>query len=159
MNKLKIIEADKISDRPKIAIVSSKYNSYVVDRLIDGCLLTLLNGGVDENSITIIKVPGAYEIPVIVRKLADKKKYECIITLGAIIKGETPHFDIIANSISLSISHIAIEFSVPVIFGILTVNTSMEAMDRSGEEESNKGSEAAKTALEMISVIRQIETE
>ena len=159
MNKPRIIEAEGGVTAPQIAVVQSRYNSHIVDRLIDGCLSTLNAEGVGSESITIVKVPGAYEIPIAVQKLAEKKRYEAIITIGAIIRGETPHFDMIANSCSLSISNLAIEFNLPVIFGVLTVNTVQQAMDRSGEDESNKGSEAAKTALDMISVMRKLTDE
>jgi 6,7-dimethyl-8-ribityllumazine synthase len=159
MNELNVIEAESVSENLRLAIVLSKYNSHIIDRLLKGCLSTLRENGISNDSITIVKVPGAYEIPIIVRKLVDKKMYDSIITLGAIIKGETPHFDIIANSCSLGIINLAIDHQVPIVFGVLTVNTIQQAIDRSGEEESNKGSEAASTALEMISVIRKIEDE
>jgi 6,7-dimethyl-8-ribityllumazine synthase len=159
MNDSNILEADSVSENLQLAIVLSKYNSRIVDRLLKGCLTTLSAKGISNDSITIVKVPGAYEIPVIVRKLIEKKLYDSIITLGAIIKGETPHFDIIASSCSVGISTLAIEHQIPIVFGVLTVNSIQQAMDRSGEEESNKGSEAANTALEMISLIRKIENE
>ncbi|MGY8815147.1 MAG: 6,7-dimethyl-8-ribityllumazine synthase [Gammaproteobacteria bacterium] len=159
MNETNLIEAETVSENIQLAIVLSEYNSRIVNRLLKGCLSTLSAKGIANDSITIVKVPGAYEIPVTVRKLIDKNKYDSIITLGAIIKGETPHFDIIANSCSLGISTLAIEYQIPIVFGVLTVNSIQQAMDRSGEEESNKGSESASTALEMIGILRKIENE
>jgi len=101
-------------------------------------------------------VPGAFEIPVVVKTLLDKSVYDAIITLGAVIRGETPHFDYICDACSSGISRLALDYGVPVIFGVLTVDTTEQALDRSGEEESNKGSEAAEAALEMIGVLSQI---
>jgi 6,7-dimethyl-8-ribityllumazine synthase len=156
MSVARIIESGIIGNEARIAIVLSKYNTQIVDRLVDGCLSTLRAAGIKDESITLVKVPGAFEIPVVVHKLAEKGKYQAIITLGAIIRGETPHFEFIADSCSQGISRIAAEFSLPIAFGVLTVDTIQQAMDRSGDEESNKGSEAAKTALEMISVMSKL---
>ena len=142
----------------KIAIVSSKFNSFIVDRLYDGAIKTLNSNGVDNDSITAIKVPGAFEIPVTVRALIENKKFDAIITLGAIIRGETPHFDFISNECTRGIGQLAIDSGVPIIFGVLTVDNSEQAMDRAGDEESNKGSEAAAAALEMISVLKKIKS-
>ena len=150
------IEAQAVVPNSRIAIVASRYNSFVVDRLLEGCLATLQAGGIDEKNITLVKVPGAFEIPVAVKALADKSGFHAIITLGAIIRGETPHFDIIADECTRGIGSIAIDSGLPVVFGVLTVDNVDQAMDRSGDEESNKGSEAALTALEMISVLGQI---
>jgi 6,7-dimethyl-8-ribityllumazine synthase len=156
MNELKKIEANGEIGDSRIAMVVSRYNSFVVDRLLQGCIDTLISAGIEENNISLIKVPGAFEIPVTVGHIVDRGDVDAIITLGAVIRGETPHFDIIANECARGIGSIAIESGVPVIFGVLTVDTVEQAMDRSGEEESNKGSEAAQTAVEMISVLRQI---
>jgi 6,7-dimethyl-8-ribityllumazine synthase len=150
------IEAKETDAGRRIAIVASRYNSFVVDRLLEGCLATLKAGGIEEQNITLVTVPGAFEIPVAVKALADKGESDSIITLGAIIRGETPHFDIIADECTRGIGSIAIDSGLPVVFGVLTVDNVEQAMDRSGDEESNKGSEAATTALEMISVLGQI---
>ncbi len=156
MTDIHKIEAKSVADGSRVAIVASRYNSFVVDRLLEGCLATLQAGGIEERNITLVKVPGAFEIPVAVKALADKAEVDSIITLGAIIRGETPHFDIIAAECTRGIGSIAIESGLPVVFGVLTVDNVEQAMDRSGAEESNKGSEAATTALEMISVLGQI---
>ncbi|MAS81560.1 MAG: 6,7-dimethyl-8-ribityllumazine synthase [Legionellales bacterium] len=142
----------------KIAIVSSRFNSFIVDRLYDGAIRTLNSNGVDNDAITAIEVPGAFEIPVTVRTLIENKKFDAIITLGAIIRGETPHFDFISNECTRGIGQLAIESGVPIIFGVLTVDNSEQAMDRAGDEESNKGSEAAAAALEMVSVLKEIKS-
>jgi 6,7-dimethyl-8-ribityllumazine synthase len=142
----------------KVAIVTSRFNSYVVDRLYDGALKSLKANGVKDDAITVVKVPGAFEIPVAVQNLLDKDEFDAVITLGAVIRGETPHFDFICNECAHGISQIAINSGVPVIFGVLTVDNSEQAMDRAGDEESNKGYEAANAALEMISVIKKIKS-
>jgi len=141
----------------RVTLVVSRFNSFIVDRLLKACIGTLTEAGVKRANVRLIKVPGAVELPVAVKRVADVGEVDAIIALGAIIRGETPHFEIIANECARGLGSIAIEFTVPVIFGVLTVDTVDQAMDRSGEEESNKGNEAAQTALEMISVLRQIE--
>jgi len=156
MSDIKQIEADGNVSDSRVALVVSRYNNFIVDRLLEACINTLVSAGIKRANVPLIKVPGAFEIPVAVKRLADTDKVDAIITLGAIIRGETPHFDIIANECARGIGSIAIETGIPVIFGVLTVDNVEQAMDRSGEEESNKGSEAAQTAVEMISVLRQI---
>jgi 6,7-dimethyl-8-ribityllumazine synthase len=156
MGDIKQIEADGNVSDSRVALVVSRYNNFIVDRLLEGCINTLVSAGIKRANVRLIKVPGAFEIPVAVKRLADTEKVDAIITLGAIIRGETPHFDIIANECARGIGSIAIETGLPVIFGVLTVDNVEQAMDRSGDEESNKGSEAAQTAVEMISVLRQI---
>ncbi len=156
MSEIKIIEANGEVGDSRIALVVSRYNSFVVDRLLQGCIDSLISAGIEETNISLVKVPGAFEIPVAVGHIVDHVDVDAIITLGAVIRGETPHFDIIANECARGIGNIAIESGVPVIFGVLTVDTVDQAMDRSGDEESNKGSEAAQTAVDMISVLRQI---
>ena len=156
MSELNKIEANTDVADSRISLVVSKYNSFVVDRLVTGCLKTLGEAGISEANIGIVYVPGAFEVPVAVKRLISQTKTDAVITLGAVIRGETPHFDIIANECARGIGSIGIETEVPVVFGVLTVDTVDQAMDRSGDEESNKGSEAAQTALEMISVFKQI---
>ncbi len=142
----------------KIAIVASRFNSFIVDRLYDGAIKTLNSSGINNEAITSVKVPGAFEIPVAVQALLDENLYDAIITLGAIIRGETPHFEFISNECTRGIGQLAIDSGVPVIFGVLTVDNSEQAMDRAGDEESNKGSEAAAAALEMIGLLEKIKS-
>ena len=156
MSEINHIKAQSLQGDCRIAIVMSRYNSFIGDRLLKGCLDTLKENGVDENNITLLHVPGAFEIPVAVKGIIDAGGYDAIITLGAVIRGETPHFDYICTECARGIMEINVATGVPVIFGVLTVDNTQQALDRSGDEESNKGSEAAITALEMISVLRQI---
>ncbi len=154
---MKIIEQKETFKEPvKIAIVASRFNSFIVDRLQQGALKCLENNNVSSDAITLVKVPGAFEIPVAVEAIIDRNEFDAVITLGAIIKGETPHFDFIANECTHGISQLAMNSGIPVIFGVLTVDNTDQAMDRAGDEESNKGYEAASAALEMIGVLRQI---
>ena len=140
----------------KIAIVASKFNSSIVDRLYNGAIATFKENGITENEIKLISVPGAFEIPVAVKTLLDKKIYDVIITLGVIIRGETPHFEFIANECAHGISRLAITSGTPIIFGILTVNNKDQALKRSGSEGKNKGVEAAKVALDMVETLQNI---
>lgn len=142
----------------KIGIVASRFNSFIVDRLYDGAIKGLKANGISDDAITVVKVPGAFEIPVAVKALLDNNEVDAVITLGAVIRGETPHFDFICNECAHGISQLAITSGKPVIFGVLTVDNTDQAMDRAGDEESNKGYEAASAALEMISVIKKVKS-
>ncbi|MEE9551635.1 MAG: 6,7-dimethyl-8-ribityllumazine synthase [Gammaproteobacteria bacterium] len=156
MSKQNVIEGDQTINNARIGIVASKFNSFVVDRLLSACLETLEAAGLNEKDLEVVRVPGAFEIPVAAQHLIRKKKCEAVIALGAIIRGETSHFEYIANECSRGLSQVAIDNDVPVIFGVLTADNSDQAMDRAGPEESNKGAEAAKAAIEMISLLRKI---
>ena len=142
----------------KIAIVLSRFNSFVVDRLYDGAMKCFAANNIDSSNVTVVKVPGAFEIPVAAAALLETGEYDAVVTLGAIIRGETPHFDFIANECANGIAQLAIKHVTPVIFGVLTVDNVDQAMDRTGEEESNKGYEAVAAALEMIGVVRKIKS-
>ncbi len=137
----------------EIAIVASNFNRNIVDRLYNGAISTLEKNGISEEEIKIIRVPGAFEIPVTVKKLLNKKQYDVIITLGVIIRGETPHFEYIANECAHGISQLAIKTGIPIIFGVLTVDNREQAMDRSGNTGKNKGVEAAQAALDMVDIL------
>ena len=159
MSEITLIEQkETYTGSVKIAIVASRFNSFIVDRLYDGAVKTLNSNGINNEAITVVKVPGAFEIPVAVQALLDRNEFHAIITLGAIIRGETPHFDFISNECTRGIGQLAIHSGVPVIFGVLTVDNSEQAMDRAGDEESNKGSEAAAAAIEMIGVLEKIKS-
>jgi 6,7-dimethyl-8-ribityllumazine synthase len=135
-----------------IAIVASNFNRDIVDRLYSGAISTLEKNGINEEKVKVVRVPGAFEIPVTVKSLLDKKKYNAIITLGVIIRGETPHFEYISNACAHGISQLAINSGTPIIFGVLTVDNKTQAEKRSNIDpmEKNKGSEAAQAALDMV---------
>lgn len=156
MKDINTIEGTHDVTDARIAIVASRYNKYIVERLLSGCVDTLVKAGISAEKITLVRVPGAFEIPVAVGRLADRDDFDAIIALGAVIRGETPHFEYICNECAHGLALIALQVDMPVIFGVLTVDTIGQAEDRSGDEESNKGCEAASTALEMIDVLRKI---
>jgi 6,7-dimethyl-8-ribityllumazine synthase len=135
----------------RFAIVASEYNSMITDRLIEGAKRALG----EQKEVSLIKVPGCFEIPLAVKAAAMSKKYDAIVALGCVLQGETPHFDYISRAVSEGLQRLALETGVPIGFGVLTVHTVQQAMDRSGES-GNKGFEAAMTAREMIKVLRGI---
>ena len=140
----------------EIAIVASNFNRNIVDRLYNGAISTLEKNGISEEEIEIIRVPGAFEIPVTVKKLLNLEKFDAIVTLGAVIRGETPHFEFIANECAAGISRLSVASTTPIIFGVLTVDNKEQAMKRSEEEGNNKGVDAAEAALEMIELFQDI---
>lgn len=156
MSIIRTLRPESMTDSCRIAIVMSRYNGYIVDRLLQGCMSTLKASGIEDNDLVLVEVPGAFEIPVAADALARRGGLDAIITLGAVVRGETPHFDFICRTCADGINRVALDHGLPVVFGVLTVDTVQQAMDRSGEEESNKGSEAARTALDMISVLGKI---
>ncbi|MBI2994223.1 MAG: 6,7-dimethyl-8-ribityllumazine synthase [Gammaproteobacteria bacterium] len=156
MAEPEVIEADARAGDWRIGVVASRYNRQVVERLIAGCLRTLIGRGIRADRITIVRVPGAFEIPLAAKALADRRVADAIVTLGAIVRGETRHFDFIAAECARGVAGVATAAGVPVSFGVLTVDTIDQALDRSGDDESNKGSEAAAAALEMIGILRKL---
>jgi 6,7-dimethyl-8-ribityllumazine synthase len=152
-----IITGEKYLDDAVIGIVASRYNARIVDRLLSACVARLQQAGLSADRILVIEVPGAFEIPVAVQRLALKKNCDAIIALGAVIRGETPHFEYISRECADGLARIALDQDIPIIFGVLTVDNMEQALDRSGAEESNKGVEAAQTAIHMIHVMRRLQ--
>jgi 6,7-dimethyl-8-ribityllumazine synthase len=140
----------------KFAIVVARFNSFITDRLLSGALDALKRSGAPLDSIEIVKVPGSWELPLTAKTLAATKKYAAIIALGAVIRGDTPHFDHVANQAASGLAAVALETGVPVSFGVLTTNTMEQAIDRAGGKSGNKGSDAAITAIEMADVLRRL---
>lgn len=140
----------------KIALVVGRWNSFVVESLVEGALDTLRRHGINEADITLVRAPGAFEIPLVVKKVAMQKQYDAIIALGAVIRGGTPHFEYVAGECTKGLSSVGLEFNVPVSFGVLTVDTIEQAIERAGTKAGNKGEEAAMSALEMISLLKQL---
>ena len=153
---MKAIEGKLIGSGKKFAIIFSRFNEFVGDGLLKAANDCLLKHGVNENSIDIIKVPGAFEIPVTADRLASKKKYDAIICLGVIIRGATPHFEYVASAASNGISQVSQKYSLPVIFGVLTTDTIEQAIERAGTKAGNKGWDSALTALEMADLFKLI---
>ena len=140
----------------KIAIVAGRFNEFITSKLIGGALDVLKRNDVSEENIDIAWVPGAFEIPLITKKLANTQKYDAIITLGAVIKGSTPHFDYVCAEVSKGVAQISLQSELPVIFGVLTTNNIEEAIERAGTKAGNKGADAAFSAIEMINLIKEI---
>ena len=157
MSEMQIIDAPEVIRDSRIGIVASRYNNVIVERLLNACLDTLKDNGIEENLITVVKVPGAFELPVVAKQLATLGSVDAIIALGVVIRGETPHFDYVAGECAGGLSRVATDHGIPVIFGVLTVNNEQQALERSGRGKRNKGHEAANTALEMISVLNRLE--
>jgi len=153
---MKAIEGKLIGSGKKFAIIFSRFNEFVGEGLLKAANDCLIKHGVNENNIEIIKVPGAFEIPVAADRLASKKKYDAIICLGVIIRGATPHFDYVASAASNGISQVSQKYSLPVIFGVLTTDTIEQAIERAGTKSGNKGWDSALTALEMADLFKLI---
>lgn len=154
---MKIIEAGVAAPGKKVAIVVSRFNSFIVEKLMEGAIDTLVRiGQIDTNDITVIKVPGAYELPITAKKAAESGHYAAVIAIGAVIRGGTPHFDFVAGQANSGLAQVAMETGIPVAFGVITTDTDEQAIDRAGVKHGNKGSEAALSALEMINVLEQL---
>ena len=156
MSTIKTIEGNLINASASYAIVITRWNSFIVDKLLDGALEALRLHGVMDKDLTIIKVPGAFEIPLAVKKLAADEDYDAVIALGAVIRGGTPHFDYVAGECVKGLGQVSLNSDKPVAFGVLTVDNIEQAIERAGTKAGNKGAEAALTAVEMVSLLRQM---
>lgn len=149
-----IIQGNLTTNGEKFCIIISRFNEFIGSKLLSGAIDELVRHGINENTIDVIWTPGAFEIPVIAKKTAKSGKYDAIITLGAVIKGSTGHYDFVAAEVSKGIAHVSLETGVPVIFGVLTTDNLEQAIERAGTKAGNKGSEAAKTAIEMANLTK-----
>ncbi len=140
----------------RYALVVARFNSFVVESLLSGALDTLRRHGVPETAITVVRCPGAWELPLVVRRLCKTGRYDALIALGAVIRGGTPHFDYVAGECAKGLGVVQLESSVPVIFGVLTTDSIEQAIERSGTKAGNKGSDAAQSAIEMVSLLKQV---
>lgn len=156
MSEIKTIEGDFRHTEGRYAIVVSRFNSFVVDSLLAGAMDTLRRHGVSDGQITVIRAPGAWELPLLTRKVLDTGRYDAVVALGAVIRGGTPHFEYVAGECVKGLSQISLDSGVPVAFGVLTVDSIEQAIERSGTKAGNKGAEAALSALEMLSVISKL---
>lgn len=153
---MKEIVGQMVVKGKQFGIVISRFNELVSREMLAGAVDTLLRHGVKDNEITTVWVPGSFEIPAITQKLVQTKKYDAVICLGAVVRGDTPHFDYIAAEVSKGIAQIGLQSGIPVAFGILTVDTLEQALERAGSKAGNKGRQAAETAIEMVSLTGQI---
>lgn len=152
-----IIEAPLSAEKKRFAIVASRFNDFITERLIGGALDGLIRSGAKESDIDIIKVPGAFEIPLIAKKLVDKGGYDAVLCLGAVIRGATPHFDYVSAEVSKGVAQVGLDAKIPVIFGVLTVDTIEQAVERAGTKAGNKGWDAAIAAIEMANLVQLID--
>jgi 6,7-dimethyl-8-ribityllumazine synthase len=152
----RVIEGQLTAAGLRFAIVVSRFNSFVTERLLAGALDALVRSGADSNQIDVIKVPGSWEVPLAAAEAAHQHRYDAVICLSAVIRGETPHFDYVAAEAAKGIAHVAAETGVPVAFGVLTTNTLEQAIDRAGTKGGNKGFDAAMTAIEMANLLRNL---
>ena len=157
MSNIKTIEGDFVGGKGKYALVVGRWNSFVVEHLLEGAVDTLRRHGVDEKQITIVRAPGAFEIPLVCKKVAAKGDADAIIALGAVIRGGTPHFEYVAGECTKGLSMVSMEYGVPVSFGVLTVDTIEQAVERSGTKAGNKGEEATLAVIEMVNLLRRID--
>lgn len=155
MSKSKTYEGDLICRNSKFGLVVARFNSFITENLLEGAIDALKRHGADEADLEIVRVPGAYELPLVVQAMADSGKYDAIIALGAVIRGGTPHFDYVAGECVKGLSQVMMQKSIPVAFGVLTVDTIEQAIERAGTKAGNKGAEAALSVVEMVNLLRQ----
>ncbi len=153
---MKTIEGQLTTNGEKFCIIISRFNEFIGSKLLSGAIDELRRHGVNEDNIDVVWVPGAFEIPVIAKKVAKSEKYNAIITLGAVIKGSTGHYDYVCAEVSKGVASVSLETGVPVIFGVLTTDNIEQAIERAGTKAGNKGSDAAKTAIEMANLVKLI---
>ncbi|WDE00543.1 MULTISPECIES: 6,7-dimethyl-8-ribityllumazine synthase [Thalassomonas] len=154
---MEIIEGSFATPGKKYAIVVSRFNSFIVESLLEGAIDALKRqGNVADEDITVVRVPGAYELPVAAKRIAANGKFDAIIAIGAVIRGGTPHFDFVAGECNKGLAQVAMEFTTPVAFGVITTDSIEQAIERAGTKAGNKGAEAALSALEMVNVLSQL---
>lgn len=153
---MKIYEGKLVADGVKIGIVAGRFNEFITSKLISGALDGLKRHNVDEDSIEIAWVPGAFEIPLVASEMAKSKKYDAIICLGAVIRGNTSHYDYVCNEVSKGIAHVSLDTGIPVMFGVITTENIEQAIERAGTKSGNKGYDVAVGAIEMINLVKEI---
>jgi 6,7-dimethyl-8-ribityllumazine synthase len=155
--RIKTIEGDFSARGLRFGIVASRFNDFIVDRLLDAAVDTLTKHGVAPTDIEVVRVPGAFETPLAIKKLAASRRFQALIALGCVIRGATAHFDYVAGEASRGIAHVSLTDEIPVGFGLLTVDTIEQAIERAGTKAGNKGVDAALAAIQMANVLRQLE--
>lgn len=153
---MRIIEGDFTGRDGRYALLVARFNGFITERLLEGALDVLRRHGVEDSNFTVVRAPGAYELPLVAKKLAKSGDYDAIIALGAVIRGGTAHFEYVAGEASKGLTAVMMEHEIPVSFGVLTVDTIEQAIERAGTKAGNKGAEAALSALEMISLLRKL---
>ena len=156
MSNIKTIEGGLVAGDARFGIVCARFNSFIVDSLLKGALDSLTRHGAKEENIQVVKVPGAFEMPIVAKKMAENGGYDAIIALGAVIRGGTPHFEYVAGECTKGLAQVSSQYSIPVTFGVLTVDSIEQAIERAGTKAGNKGEEAALSAIETVNVLRAL---
>lgn len=157
MSAIHVFEGHFSAQGGKFCLVSSRFNSFIVEQLENGAIDALVRHGANKVDIHLVKAPGAFELPMVVQRLAASKKYDAIIALGAVIRGGTPHFDYVAGECVKGLAQISLQYDIPVSFGVLTVDSIEQAIERAGTKAGNKGAEAALSAIEMVSLFKNLD--
>lgn len=158
MSNYKVIESDLSARNMRFGIVQGRFNEFITERLLHGALDTLRRHGVDSNQIDVAMVPGAFEIPLVIKRMAMSGKYDALIAIGCVIRGATPHFEYVAGECSRGVSRVSFDYDIPVGFGVLTVDTVEQAIERAGTKSGNKGVDATLAAIEMAGLLRQLKS-
>ena len=156
MSEITVKEGELVIRDARIALLVSRFNSFVVESLLAGAIDTLKRHGADERDLQIVRVPGAYEMPIAAQRLAASKRFEAIIALGAVIRGGTPHFEYVAGECTKGLSQVSLQYDIPIAFGVLTVDTIEQAIERAGTKAGNKGEEATLAVIEMVNTLRRL---
>lgn len=157
MSLITTLEGNLTVHNAKFCIVASRFNSFIVEQLEAGAIDALVRHGAERANITLVKAPGAFELPMVVQRIAARKQYDAIIAIGAVIRGGTPHFEYVAGECVKGLAQVALQYDVPVSFGVLTVDTIEQAIERAGTKAGNKGAEAALSAIEMVNLFNNLE--
>jgi 6,7-dimethyl-8-ribityllumazine synthase len=153
---MKIYEGKLVSKDKKYGIIVGRFNEFIGGKLLSGAIDGLRRHGAEEDNIEVVWVPGAFEIPLIAKKMAKSGKYDAVICLGAVIRGSTPHFDYVSSEVTKGVAHVTMETEIPVIFGVLTTDSIEQAIERAGTKAGNKGFDAALTAVEMVNLLQEL---
>jgi len=153
----RVLEGQLSAEGLKFGIIVSRFNDFISSRLVEGAMDALSRHGATEEQVSVIKVPGAFEIPLTAKKLAESGRYDAVICLGAVIRGSTPHFDYVAAEVSKGIASVSLESSIPVTFGVLTTDNLEQAIERAGSKSGNKGYDVAMAAIEMVNLFKELE--
>ncbi len=155
MNEQKLFSGKLVAEGKRFGLVAARFNEFITSRLIDGAKDALVRHGVEESDIDLAWCPGAFEIPLVAKRMLMTEKYDAVICLGCVIRGSTPHFDYVASEVSKGISHVSLEYAKPVIFGVLTTDSIDQAIERAGTKAGNKGFDAGVSAVEMVNLLEQ----
>lgn len=153
---MKTLEGKLLAEGQRVGIVAARFNEFITSKLLGGARDAFLRHGGDEQQLEVAWVPGAFEVPLVAKKMAESGKYDAVVCLGAVIRGATPHFDMVANEATKGVANVGLQTGVPVIFGILTTDSIEQAVERAGTKAGNKGFDAMTTAIEMVNLLKQI---